>query len=264
MGGVRPRSSAVHRHDADPHQAGLGAQLRGRRRTARRAPLVAGPEPRDCRVIGHLVSADHAERDVLAAAPLDPPRRAHPDRVGVDKQRHHHPRLVGRRAPAIAAIGGIERLRIQLAHGVKHEPGQVILRQPLTQARRQQQLLVAITGKEVLEATAHLTTRERPQSSRSGQTKRAASAGGFVRQPPMDARATPTLGGVLSWSVATLWCATRAALLCIAGRPHGRRGLSCICGQRFAVRRLDACVFPGETRVPATAPGSAETEEDSQ
>jgi hypothetical protein len=55
----------------------------------------------------------------------------------------------------------------------------------------------------------------------------------------------------------------------IAGAPAFHRGSLMLgvdlpdCGQRFAKRRLDACVFPGETRVPATAPGSTETEEDS-
>ena len=46
--------------------------------------LVTHAEARDRRVIGRLVGGDHAERDVLATAPLDRPRRPLPDRVGVD------------------------------------------------------------------------------------------------------------------------------------------------------------------------------------
>ena len=64
-------------------------------------------------------------------------------------------------------------------------------------------------------------------------------------------------------SGATLWCAARGA--CFASRGDLMvGGTELICGQRLANRRLDACVFLGETRVPATAPGSAETEEDSK
>lgn len=37
---------------------------------------------------------------------------------------------MGRRAPAIAAMGRIERLEVQLRHGVEHEPSQVVVRQP--------------------------------------------------------------------------------------------------------------------------------------
>ena len=50
----------------------------------------------------------------------------------------------------VGAIGSKERGQIQLADRVDHKPGEVILGQPLAQARRQQQLLLAITRQEVL------------------------------------------------------------------------------------------------------------------
>jgi hypothetical protein len=53
-------------------------------------------------------------------------------------------------APAVAPIGSVERLEAELRHRVEHEPGQMILRQPLAQTGRQQQLLVTITRQEVL------------------------------------------------------------------------------------------------------------------
>jgi hypothetical protein len=44
----------------------------------------------------------------------------------------------------------MKRPQVQLAHRIHDEPRQVLLRQPLTQARRQQQLLLTITRDEVL------------------------------------------------------------------------------------------------------------------
>jgi len=56
-----------------------------------------------------------------------------------------------RRPPVpVGAISGIERGQIELSDGIDNEPREVIPRQPLAQARRQQQLLLAITRQEVL------------------------------------------------------------------------------------------------------------------
>ena len=51
---------------------------------------------------------------------------------------------------AVLAIGAIEPGQIELVDDLQHEPRQVIVGQPLPQAGRQQQLLIAITRKEVL------------------------------------------------------------------------------------------------------------------
>jgi hypothetical protein len=50
----------------------------------------------------------------------------------------------------VGPISRIEHGQIKLRHGIDHEPREVILGQPLAQARRQQQLLLAITRQEVL------------------------------------------------------------------------------------------------------------------
>jgi hypothetical protein len=50
----------------------------------------------------------------------------------------------------VGAISGIKRGQIELPNGIDNEPREVIPRQPLAQARRQQQLLLAITRQEVL------------------------------------------------------------------------------------------------------------------
>jgi hypothetical protein len=111
---------------------------------------VALAEAGDRRVIGRLVRADHARRDVLKTAPLDPPRRPLPERVGVEQQRDHHRRIVRRPTMPIRAVGGIERSQIELADCVDHKPSEMVLRQPVAQARRQQQHLRTITSDEVL------------------------------------------------------------------------------------------------------------------
>jgi hypothetical protein len=56
-----------------------------------------------------------------------------------------------RRAPmTIGTIGTEERRDIHLFNGGQDEPREMILRQPLPQVRRQQQLLIAVTRYEVL------------------------------------------------------------------------------------------------------------------
>jgi len=101
-------------------------------------------------VVVDPVGRDHAKADILTAAPLDPSARALADRIRVQQQRHHHRRLERGPTPAVLPIHAVEGAQIDLADRVEHKPGQMILRQPLAQTRRQQQLLLTITGKEVL------------------------------------------------------------------------------------------------------------------
>src|SRR5215211_988094 len=79
-----------------------------------------------------------------------------------------------RATPSIVAVAGMKRRQIHLGDRVEHEPRQVPLRQPLTQARRQQQLLLAITRDEVLRH--HRIVLNPPDATR------------FVRHPPREAR----------------------------------------------------------------------------
>ena len=141
---------AVDRDHLHVHQARLGAQLQHVAEQLTQRPLMALAKPRDRRVIRRLVGRDHPHRDILMAAPLDPPRGPLADRVRVDQQRHHHRRVVRRATPAVVAIAGQERRQIHRLDSVQDKPREVILRQPLPQTRRQQQLLLAITRDEVL------------------------------------------------------------------------------------------------------------------
>jgi hypothetical protein len=105
---------------------------------------VAHPEARDRRVIGRLIGGHDPKGNVLAAAPLDRPRGPHPDGIGVDQQRDHHRRIMRRPAMAVLATGAVERGQIKLVNDLQYEPRQVILGQPLPQAGRQQQRLIAV------------------------------------------------------------------------------------------------------------------------
>jgi hypothetical protein len=63
----------------------------------------------------------------------------------------------------IGAITGIKRPQIELGDSVDHKPGEMPLRQPLAQARRQQQLPLAVTPDEVLRHPRMVLTRaDRP------------------------------------------------------------------------------------------------------
>jgi len=54
------------------------------------------------------------------------------------------------RPPPVLTVGAIESVEIELGNRVDHQPRKMILRQPIADARRQQQLLLAITRIEVL------------------------------------------------------------------------------------------------------------------
>ena len=75
----------VDRDDPDIDHPGAGAELQHPAEQAGDRRLVTRAKPRDRRMIRRLIRRDHPKRDIVAAAPLDPPRRAHPDRVGVDE-----------------------------------------------------------------------------------------------------------------------------------------------------------------------------------
>jgi hypothetical protein len=114
-------------------------------------------------VVRNPVRRQHAKGNVLATTPLDPAARTLAERVGVQQQHDHHRRLERGSTPAVLPIGAVDGAQIDLLDGVEHEPGEVILRQPLAQAWRQQQLLVAITRKEVL---SHRATSGRQDAQR--------------------------------------------------------------------------------------------------
>jgi hypothetical protein len=111
---------------------------------------VTHSKPSDRGVIRDLIGGDHTESDILAQTPLDTTRGALPDRVGIEQQRDHHLRIECHATPPINAIRVIDGAQIDLFDSVQHKPRQMVLRQPLAQAGRQQQFLLTIALQEIL------------------------------------------------------------------------------------------------------------------
>ena len=141
---------AIDGDHADANQTRVGAQLKNLAEQPGQRRLVTLTKPRDRRVIRRLICTDHTDGNVFDAAALQAPRRALPDRVAIEQQRHHHRRIVRRPTMPVDTIGGVEPAQVHRRHSVDDEPRQMPLRQPLPQARRQQQLLITTTRDEVL------------------------------------------------------------------------------------------------------------------
>ena len=143
--GVRGDLGAVNGNRADADHPRLRAQRQHAGEQVGQRHLVTDAKASDRGVVRHAIGADHPERDVLLAAPLDPARGALPDRVGVQQQRDHHPRIVRRTAMPVGTVIGVHRAEIDLLDRVEHKPRQMPLGQPVAQARRHQPRLLAIT-----------------------------------------------------------------------------------------------------------------------
>ena len=92
---------------------------------------------------------------------------------------------------AVGAIGGVEGLEVELLDRLDHEPGQMVLIQPIAQIRRQQQGLISIAAKEVLSHAR--IVRDTPD-------EKARSAGGFARHPRVNATLRPGTREPLLWT----------------------------------------------------------------
>ena len=141
---VRADLRAIDRDHPDLDQPGLLAQLEHRAEQLAERPLVPAAELRDRRVIRHPHRRDQLVDHILPARPLDPPRGPVPARIRVQKQRHHHRRLIRRATLTILPIRAIERAQIHLLNRPQDRPHQVILRHPLHNDRRHQQRLPPI------------------------------------------------------------------------------------------------------------------------
>ena len=161
--GVCVQLRAVDRQHHHADQAGVRAERQHVAEQAGQRRLVALAKARDRAVIRPLVRGDHPERHIVHTGPLDRPRRPPPHGIRVKQQRHHHRRIVCRPTVPVLPVTRVERRQVHLRHGVDHKPRQMAVRQPLAQARRQQQLLLTVTHDEVLR---HARNRHR----RRGQT----------------------------------------------------------------------------------------------
>jgi hypothetical protein len=150
VGGVGGHLGAVQRDDPQADQACCRAQPQGGDQQLGQGSLVADAEPGDGHVVRRAVAGQHPEREVLLATPLDLPRRAHADRVGVQQHAKQRLGVVGGVAVPVGAVGTQERLQVELVDHVEDEPGQVALGQPVAQVGRQQERLVAAAAQEVV------------------------------------------------------------------------------------------------------------------
>jgi hypothetical protein len=123
VGGISGHLGAVQRDGADLDHAGRGAQLQRLDQEAGQRLLVADAEPRDRHVVGELVAGQHPEGQILGAAPLDLPRGAHPDGVGVQQHPQQALGVVGGMAVPISPIAAQERRQVELVDHITHEPG---------------------------------------------------------------------------------------------------------------------------------------------
>src|ERR1017187_9818398 len=99
------------------------------------------PKIRDGPEVRLIPRCQYSKSDILHQALLDPPRRKDPDAITIEQDLGHHARVIGRLAPIFLFIYSLDRRKVQLVHHVGYEIRQVVIRQPLTKARGQQQIL---------------------------------------------------------------------------------------------------------------------------
>ncbi len=148
--GVGLDAGGVQGYESDPDESYFSGQAQHLVEQVRELLLVVSREAGDGGVVGGLVGGDEAEGDVLHAPPLDQARGSRSGGVGVDEQGHHHLRVVGRSTPPIDSAPGVERRQVEGLHDRDDVPREVVLWQPVVQARRHQERLVPVAGNEVV------------------------------------------------------------------------------------------------------------------
>ena len=149
-GGIGLDLGPVERDEPQAHHPGGRAQLERGHQQPGQGLFVADPEPGDGHMIRGAVAGQDPEGDVLVTASLDLTRGADPDAVAIQQHAQQHPGLIGGPAVPIRSVRLEERVKVELVDHIKHEPGQMIGRQPVTQVRWEQERLVTVAGKEVV------------------------------------------------------------------------------------------------------------------
>jgi hypothetical protein len=150
IGGIGGHLRAVQGDYPEADQSGRRAQLQRRDQEAGQGLRVASPKPRDRHVVRRGVAGQRPEGEVLDAASLDLPRGPHPDGVGVQQHAQQRLGVVGRMAMPIGPVGTQERRKVDLVNDIAHEPGEMVLGQPVARVRGEQERLVAVAAKEVI------------------------------------------------------------------------------------------------------------------
>ena len=105
---------SVQRHQPQPDQPHLAAQLQHLQEHALHPSGMPLPKPRNHGVVRRLVADDKPVTGVAPAQPLDHPARSHPVAVGVDQQRQNH------RRPKIKALAQREKAEIFFGDARSH------------------------------------------------------------------------------------------------------------------------------------------------
>jgi hypothetical protein len=90
-GGVGLDLGAIQGEQPEAHHAGGRAQLQRLDQQPSQGLFVADPEPGDRHMVGSAIAGQHAEGDVLGAAPLDLAGGADPGTVAIQQHRQQHP-----------------------------------------------------------------------------------------------------------------------------------------------------------------------------
>lgn len=117
------------------------------------------------------------EGNRLLHALLNSPRTEHAHAIGVDQQPCHHPRIVRWLDPLFLPIGSVDNRKDPPGPPVAYEVDQIILRQPIVQARREQEVRIRVVVSErlaqtTLRAAAILRCRNRRGQFSDGPLQR--------------------------------------------------------------------------------------------
>ena len=145
--GVGVDLGAVERHRAHLEHAHLARHRQHLDEQTLDLLEKTSPERREGIVVGMLVRRDEPEGHRVIGRPLQLAAREHAGRVAVHQDAQQQRWVVGRRTRA--AIAPAHHPQIQAVDHLHHEAGQVLLRQPLVNRRRQKEPGLAIDRPEV-------------------------------------------------------------------------------------------------------------------
>ena len=145
--GIGVDLGAVERHRAHLEHAHLARHRQHLDEQSLDLLEKPSPERRDRVVIRMLVRRDEAEGHRVIARPLQLAAREHAGRVAINQDAQQQRRRVGRRARA--AVAPPHHSQIQAVDHLHHKAGQVLLRQPLVNRRRQKEPGLAVDRPEV-------------------------------------------------------------------------------------------------------------------
>ena len=133
---------------AQGHHAGGLAQLKGLQEHVRQGGQVPFAEAGDRAEVRSLLGCQPPERDHIRTGPLDLAGGTHPDAVSVEHDAQHQPWVIRRLALGLL-VGSVKAGQVQfVVNELGDAPGQMALRQPLIQGRRDQHHRIRIKRPE--------------------------------------------------------------------------------------------------------------------